>query len=138
MMFGEIKQIKTDKKDIRRFGITIGIVLLLIAMLMFYKEKEGFQILLLPAVIFVSTSMIIPTLLKPIYIAWMSFAVILGWFMTKVILCLLFFLIITPTGLISRFFGKDFLGLKKEASNGSYWNLRESSIEKNQNYKKQF
>ena len=55
----------------------------------------------------------------------MSFAIILGWFMTRFILSLLFYLIVTPIGLITRVLGKDFLELKKEASNGSYWNQRE-------------
>ena len=68
----------------------------------------------------------------------MTFAVVLGWFMTRVILSLLFYVIITPIGLVLRIFGKDFLELKKQAVQGSYWNQRDSNLEKNQNYEKQF
>ena len=137
-MFDEIKHIKTGKKDLRSFGVTIGIILLLIAGFLFYKDKESFQIFLYIAGIFIGFGLIIPIILKPIYIVWMVFAVFLGWFMTRVILSLLFYVIITPIGLIMRTFGKDFLDVKKESVQGSYWNKRDSNVEQNQNYEKQF
>ena len=67
----------------------------------------------------------------------MTFAAILGWVMTRVILSLVFYLIITPIGLLTRLLGEDFLALKKIDSN-SYWSYRDSSEELNQNYEKQF
>ena len=137
-MFDEIKHIKTDKKDLKSFGVTIGIILLLIAGFLFYKDKESFQIFLYIAGTFIGFGSIIPIILKPIYIVWMVFAVILGWFMTRVILSLLFYVIITPIGLVLRIFDKDFLDLKKQAVQGSYWNQRDRNFEKNQNYEKQF
>ncbi len=68
----------------------------------------------------------------------MTFAVVLGWFMTRFILSLLFYVIITPIGVVLRIFGKDFLEIKKQSVQGSYWNQRDSNIEQNQNYEKQF
>ena len=44
----------------------------------------------------------------------MIFAAILGWIMTRVILSLVFYLIMTPIGLITRLLGEDFLKLKKK------------------------
>ena len=137
-MLEEIKLIKTENKDLRSFGITFGIISLIIAGFLLYIENQSFQLLIVISSIFIIFGFLIPIILKPIYIAWMSFAIILGWFMTRFILSLLFYLIVTPIGLITRVLGKDFLELKKEASNGSYWNHRESSLEKNQNYDKQF
>ena len=43
-MLEEIKNIKSEKSDIRNFGITLGIILLLISGFLFWKEKESFQI----------------------------------------------------------------------------------------------
>ena len=137
-MFDEIKHIKTGKTELRSFGVTIGIILLLVAGFLFYKEKESFQIFLYISGTFIGLGLIIPIILKPIYIVWMVFAVVLGWFMTRFILSLLFYVIITPIGLIMRAFGKDFLDIKKQAAQGSYWNPRDSNLEKNQNYEKQF
>ena len=137
-MLEEIKLIKTENKDLRSFGITFGIIFLIIAGFLLYRENESFQLFIIISSTFIIFGFILPITLKPIYISWMSFAIILGWFMTRFILSLLFYLIVTPLGLITRVLGKDFLELKKEVSNGSYWNQRESSLEKNQNYDKQF
>ena len=79
-----------------------------------------------------------PGILKPIYLVWMIFAVILGWFMTRLILSLLFFLVVTPIALVLKLVGKDLLELKKQEVRGSYWNKRVSQKERNQNYEKQF
>ena len=137
-MLEEIKHIKTGKKNLRNFGVIIGIILLIVAGFLFYREKESFQTFLYIAGVFIGLALILPSILKPIYIVWMTFAVVLGWFMTRVILSLLFYVIITPIGLVLRIFGKDFLELKKQAVQGSYWNQRDSNLEKNQNYEKQF
>ena len=137
-MFEEIKHIKTGKKELRSFGVTIGIILLLIAGFLFYKEKESFQLFIYIASSFIGIGFIIPILLKPIYIIWMTFAIILGWFMTRVILSLLFFVIITPIGIILRLFGKDFLDIKKQATEESYWNIRTNGHLEKENFEKQF
>ena len=81
---------------------------------------------------------IFPVLLRPIYISWMIFSIVLGWFMTRLILSLIFYLVITPIGLILKIIGKDLLELKKQEVNESFWNLRNSEFQQNQNYEKQF
>ena len=136
-MFKEIKSIKTSNKDIRSFGITIGIILFIISATLFYYDKSSYQIISYIGGGFIALGIIIPILLKPIYILWMTFAVILGWVMTRVVLSLVFYLIITPIALITRLIGKDFLTLKSKKLE-SYWNNRDSSIELNQDYTKQF
>ena len=137
-MLEEIKNIKSEKSDIRKFGITIGVILLIIAGFLFWKEKESFQILLTFGVSFCILGIVIPFILKPIYWVWMIFATILGWIMTRVILSLLFYIIITPIGLIPRFFGKQFLELQWDKSKESYWNFRPYERLQNKNYEKQF
>lgn len=123
-MLEEIKNIKSEKSDLRKFEIIFGIILLVIAGFLFWKEKESFQIFLAIGIILLLTAITIPVFLKPVYWIWMSFATILGWIMTPVILSLLFYTIFTPIGLILRFFGKQFLELKWKHSQQSYWNMR--------------
>ena len=136
-MFEEINNIKTSNKDIRSFGITIGLILLIISAMLFYYDKSSYQIISYVGSGFIALGIIIPILLKPIYILWMTFAVMLGWVMTRVILSIVFFFIITPISLLTKLLGEDFLALKKSNSE-SYWNYRDSSEELNQNYEKQF
>ena len=137
-MIKEIKNIKSEKSDLRKFGITIGVILLIIAGFLFWKEKESFQLLFTFGVTLFILGIAIPFILKPIYWVWMIFATILGWIMTRVILSSLFYIILTPIGLILRFFGKQFLELRWDKSKESYWNFRTNEHLKKENYEKQF
>ena len=136
-MIKEIKNIPTSKKDIKSFGITIGIVLFIISGMLMYYGKDAYQIIAIIASTFIGLGFIFPVLLKPIYFPWMIFATILGWIMTRFVLSIVFYFILTPIGLVTRILGEDFLALKKLQSD-SYWNHRDSSKELNQNYEKQF
>ena len=137
-MIEEIKNIKSEKNNLRKFGIIVGIVLLIIAGLFFLKEKESFQLFFAIGIVLFVTGIVIPFTLKPIYWVWMTFATILGWFMTRVILSLLFYVILSPIGLIARLFGKQFLDLKWNKTDSTYWNYHSKSIFEKEKYEKQF
>lgn len=47
--------------------------------------------------------------LQPIYKIWMRFGAVVGAFNTRVLLGLMFYVVLTPMGLIMRLFGKDTL-----------------------------
>ena len=136
-MIEDIKNIKTSNKDIRSFGITFGIIMFIISALLFYYDNSSYQIIAYIGVGFITLGIIIPIILKPIYILWMTFAVMLGWVMTRLILSIVFYFIMTPIGLITRLLGEDFLAIKKSNSE-SYWNSRDQTVELNQDYEKQF
>ena len=137
-MFEEIKNIKSEKSDLLKFGITISIILLMIAGFLFWKEKESFQIFLAIGIFLFLAAIALPTVLKPVYWIWMIFATILGWIMTRVILSLLFYITLSPIGLILRFFGKQFLELRWDQSKESYWNIRTNDHLQKEKYEKQF
>ena len=137
-MLEEIKNIKSEKSDLRKFGITFGIILLIVSGFLFWKEKESFQIFLAIGIILFLTAITIPVILKPVYWIWMIFATILGWIMTPVILSLLFYVVFTSIGLTLRLFGKQFLELRLDKSKVSYWNYRNNGNIQKENYEKQF
>ena len=136
-MFEELNSIKSRRKDLKNFGFTIGFILLIIGVFLFVREKDFFIYLFSIGSILIFLGEITPFILKPIYKIWMIFAVIIGWIMTRIILSILFFSIITIIGLFTRLIGKDFLNLKSK-SNESYWNIRNKERELNQDYEKQF
>ena len=137
-MIEEIKRIGSTKKDLRKFGLTIGIILLLIGGLLFWKEKLSYQYFLVPGALLIVSGISIPVILKPLYLAWMTFATIVGWIMTRVVLSILYYVITTPTGLLLRRFNKQFLELKWDKSQDSYWNWREKTPIETDNHEKQF
>lgn len=140
-MIEEIKNIKKTTKDYRNFGLLVGFALIVIYFIILWRKCLPFD-LMHPATA-TGTALIIfavlaPFLLKPFYIIWMIFATLLGWIMTRVILSILFYVVISPIGLISRLFGKRFLELKWDKTKGSYWNYRETKSVEKERYEKQF
>ena len=127
-MIEKIKNIKTNKEEIRKFGFLIGGVLIAISIFMLWKAFSQYQMVFIIGVSFILLGLIIPKILKPVYIIWMTFATILGWIMTRVILTILFYLIVMPIGLIARIFGTKFLDLSWHNDNESYWNKRDKAV----------
>ena len=136
-MFEEIKNIKTTKQDIKSFGITIGVILFVVAFFLYYHGNNSYQIISVIAGVFILCGLIIPKILMPFYMIWMTFAVILGWIMTRIILSVIFYIIITPISLITKLFGEDFLDLEHKDKE-SYWNYRDIANELSQDYEKQY
>jgi len=137
-MYDDLKNIRKDNKAIRDFGILIGFILLIIAGILFYKERESYELIILLGIAFIGLGLGMPIFLKPFYLIWMVFAVILGWFMTRLILIILFYFILTPIGLVGKLFGHNYLGNNFNSSTKSYWNLIDSKSEINQDFEKQF
>lgn len=132
-----ISEINTAKKEIRKFGLTLGPIIIIIGAILLWKNNIYYPIFMIIGCVLLACGMVIPVILKPIYFIWMIFANILGWVMTRVILFWLYYLIITPIGLIGRLFGKQFIELRWDKSNASYWNYRTGKTER-VSYKKQF
>lgn len=84
---------------------------------------------------FFLVSSAVPILLKPVYYVWMILVSVINYFVTRIILFTLFYLMITPLGIILRLTGKDFMGIKSKRD--SYWIKKEDIIDKKQ-YEKQF
>ncbi len=138
MIREEIKNIKSGKHELRKFGFLIGIVLGLFGMVLLWRGRDYYTYFLIFSTGFVFFGLFLPVVLRPVYAAWMTLAVISGWFMTRVILGVLFYFVFTPIGLISRLSGKRFLDLKKDNACRTYWNYRETAETKKSGYEKQF
>lgn len=137
-MIEEIKNIKSEKSEFRKFGITIGLFLMILSGFLFWRGKESFEILLVTGTVLLVLGLLIPVVLKPVYWIWMVLAIILGWIITRVILSLLFYIVITPIGVLSRLSGNRFLDLKWDKSKSTYWNYRTTIQRDNEDYEKQF
>lgn len=138
MILKEIKKIKSTKKELKEFGIVIGIILTLLGGLLWWRGREYYVYFLIFSPIFLILGLLLPQVLKPIQIVWMILAAILGWVMTRVILTILFYFIITPTGLLMKLIGKDVLSLKFNRNADSYWVSKEKPSFDKKNYEKQF
>lgn len=138
MIKEEINNIKSNKAELRKFGITIGIVLGLFGLLFLWRGKDLYFYLLLLSATFVFLGLALPNILKPIHRIWMILAICIGWFMTRLILSVLFYVVFTITRFLAALFGKRFLDLKMDKSKKSYWIYKESKKIKKSDYERQF
>jgi hypothetical protein len=69
-----------------------------------------------------------PKALAPLYKGWMAFGHVLGWINARIILGLVFFVVVTPIGLVMRLFGKDLLRMRSPRS-ASYWIKRDQPLD---------
>lgn len=123
-MIADIKDIKTPDKGYRVFGLTMGAALVVINFLVYLFGGGLNFYLLLVAAFFLLTAMLRPEALAPLYRIWMTLALILGYFTTRLVLVVLFYFVVTPIGLVTRITGKEFLELKTDKTRDSYWKYR--------------
>ncbi len=125
MLWQEIREIDTSRKALRSFGWVVGAVLLGIAAVVWWRRDwtATGAVVWLGGIggALVALGLLAPALLRPLYRVWMALAVVLGFVMTRVILTLVFYLVLTPIGLLLRLFGKDPLHRRLDPNAPSYW-----------------
>jgi len=135
----DIRNIRCGRKDLLRFGLALGFVLILIACFLFWKGRINYIYFLISGGLFSLLGIIFPFILKPVYESWTAVSFIIGWIVTRIILTALFYLIVAPLGLGMKLFKQNLLdkGFRK-GEKKSYWrNLPESDFVK-EGYKYQF
>ena len=118
----------------RNFGIVFSVVFLIISLWPLLSQNEIRIWSLTISGIFFILGIFNSKLLLPLNKIWFKFGMLLGNFIAPIVMGIVFFLVVTPTGLIMRLLGKDLLNLKKNNKN-SYWIEKDNS---NSNLKNQF
>jgi len=70
---------------------------------------------------FLAAAVLAPGRLAPLNRLWLRFGLLLHRVVNPLVMGFLFFLVLTPMGLVARAFGKDFLRLKRDAAAATYW-----------------
>ena len=109
----------------RSFGIVFFVVFLLIALYPITNQDDIRVWSIIISLIFLLLGIINSNILTPLNKIWFKFGVLLGKIISPLIMGLIFFVIVTPIGLLMRILKKDLLNLKFNKGN-SYW------IEKNE------
>ena len=104
----------------RSFGIVFFIVFLLIALYPLLKGNDLRIWSLVISFIFLVLGLINSKILTPLNRLWFKFGLLLGRFISPLIMGIIFFIVVTPTGIIMRLFKKDLLNLKYNKKE-SYW-----------------
>ena len=104
----------------RSFGIVFFIVFLLIALYPLLKGNDLRIWSLVISFIFLILGSINSKILTPLNRLWFKFGLLLGKFISPLIMGIIFFIVVTPIGIIMRLLKKDLLNLKYNKKK-TYW-----------------
>ena len=114
----EKKQIKISSN--RSFGIVFFIFFLAISLWpLIYGENIRLSFLVV-SIIFLILGITNSKILTPLNKLWFKFGLLLGKIVSPIVMGIIFFFVVTPTGIIMKLLRKDLLNLKKNNSN-TYW-----------------
>ena len=111
----------------KSFGILFFIVFLLIATWPVLDAGSVRVWALSISIIFLALGIINSKILTPLKKVWIKLGEILGKVIAPIVMGIIYFVIITPIGILIRLFGKDLLNVKYN-KNKSYWIKREKKI----------
>jgi hypothetical protein len=126
-ILGQKKEIKINKKNNITFGILFFIFFLIIGLypLVSVGVVRIWSVIL--SLVFLIITIIRPNLFTFLNRLWTQFGVLLGKIISPIVMCLVFFFVVTPIGVLTRVLKKDVMGLKRGAS--SYWINRKDKLQ---------
>ena len=124
---------KTNKKNNIFFGILFFIFFLIIGLYPLISNGPIRIWSVILSLVFLIITIIRPNLFTYLNRLWIKFGILLGKIISPIVMGLVFFCIVMPTGVLVRILKKDIMGLKRGTT--SYWINREDKL---QSMKKQF
>lgn len=122
----------------RVFGFVLAVFFLIIAALPLWSGGAWRVWALVPAAILTAAALLAPSVLAPFNRLWSAFGDALRRITTPVVLAFIFFVVLTPMGLLMRLFGKDLLRLRFDKAASSYWIDRRPPGPAPESFKDQF
>lgn len=120
----------------RKFAFTVGGAFLVLSAIMWWRDHElPLQLFLAVGATLVLAGIILPGRLGPIYRGWMAFGLGLSKITTPIVMSIMFFLVMTPIGLLRRAFSRTRLIPLRSAS--TFWHDRPAG-ERRGDLKRQF
>jgi len=110
-----------QKSEWRKFAIGLAVILFIIATIQLFLGKNIYLYFYISSVVVLLIGLVVPIVIKPVYILFSFVGFGIGWVMTKILLMLLFYLVFTPISFILKIFNKHLLDLQFDREEESYW-----------------
>ena len=104
----------------KSFGIVFFLFFLIVSLFPLFKNENIRVWSLIIAIIFLILGLLNSKFLTPLNKIWFKFGILLGNFVSPIVMSIVFFVIVTPTSIIMRVLGKNLLNLKK-GNKKTYW-----------------
>ena len=138
----KLKQSSNDleKSTERSFGLIMTCACLIFGLIIWWKNlgNNWMVSFWLAAVVFFLLAIFWNTPLKPLNTFWIKFGNLLHRLMSPIVIGIIFFIVITPIGLIMRLMRKDLLNLRLNQDASSYWVARNKEMDNNSSMTQQF
>ncbi len=122
----------------RTFGLVFTGFFLVVALAPLRHQQPLRWWALAAAGVFLAVALVAPTLLRGLNRLWTELAFLLQKITNPIVMGVLFYLLITPIGLLMRVFGKDPLNRKFDPHAESYWIKREPMGDSAESMRHQF
>ena len=119
----------------RNFGYVFAAIFMIFSLWPMLSGNSPIYILLFISVIFLLISFFKPKILNPLNKIWFKFGLLLGAIIAPIVMMCIFFLIVTPIGIIMKLLKKDIIKKNYDHNISTYWIKREN---KNESMKNQF
>ena len=116
-------------RQLRSFGILLGFFVPVFGALVWWRTGHldaGIPIWIVGGLLAV-LYWLVPALRRPVYVGWMHAAFPIGWTVSHTLMAAVYYLVITPIGLIIRAAGRDPLLRRFDRSAPTYWVSRQST-----------
>lgn len=122
----------------RSFGMVMAAVFAIVAAVNAWHGGTWWPWLCATAALFLACTFMRPALLRPLNVAWTHFGLVLHAIVNPLVMALLFYGTVLPTGLVMRALGRDLLRLRRDPSADTYWIARQPPGPAPDTFKDQF
>jgi hypothetical protein len=134
----EIKHMDRSKASIRRFGFVLTGILVLISGYLLYKASTYWPWLLGAGGLSALLSAFLPLVFRHLYVGLTVLSIVVGYFVSKVILVAMFILFFVPVGLLARLFRLDLLDQRIQRTASTYWIKKDPRTRNREEYERLF
>ena len=113
--------VSTEQSSEKSFGVVFSIVFLIVALYPLINSESLRIWALVVSIIFFLLAFLAPKILVLPNKLWFKFGLLVGSIVAPIVMTLIYFVTVLPTGLIMRLLGKDLLKQKLDKNAKSYW-----------------
>lgn len=132
------KKTRSSVHEAKKLAIALAIVLSFWGSVFLLREKSNSVYFFVFSVMFLLIGLLAPFLMRPLHALWMLLTGWVGWLITRLVLILIFYGVITPMSFLLKLLGKDLLLLKLDRNTSTYWRPKEKQELSKSQYENQF
>lgn len=120
-----------SKRDLKWFGVVLFLLFLLLGSVVYWRTGTSrvSVALWLAGTVFGAVYYLISPLQRPLYLGFMHLVYPIGWVVSHLLFAFIFYLLITPIGIILRVLGHDSMQRHVGGDVATNWVKRDSTIE---------